>query len=254
MVAAFLRTSDLAKAVGVHVNTIRIYEASGFLSPVPRGVNGYRQYSTLHLEQARLTHLALHLPYVGDKQLLLLLVQNAAQGDLGMAMECAYQYLAQVRIERTHAEAALEFLERWAAGRTIDASPHPMPIRQAALHLNVSVDMLRNWERNGLLTVPRDPTSHYRLYGSAECGRLRVIRALVKSGFSLTAILHMLQQFDDGHTKNLREALRVPPEANADKYIVAAADHWLASLVALEQRAQNIIEQISRMMECFHEG
>jgi len=249
-----LRTSDLAKEVGVHVNTIRLYEASGFLSPVPRGANGYRQYRTLHLEQARLAHLALHWPYVGDKQLLMLLIQNAAHGDLGMAMECAYQYLAQVRIERTHAEAALEFLERWAAGRTIDASPHPMPIRQAALHLNVSVNMLRNWERNGLLTVPRDPTNHYRLYGSAECGRLRVIRMLVKSGFSLTAILYMLQQFDHGHTKNLREALRVPPEANADKYIIAAADHWLASLVTLEQRAQKIIEQISRMMECFREG
>jgi DNA-binding transcriptional MerR regulator len=251
---AFLRTSDLAKEVGVHVNTIRLYESSGFLSPVPRSAHGYRQYRTLHLEQARLTHLALHWPYVGDKQQLMLLVQNAAHGDLGMAMEFAYQYLAQVRVERTHAEAALEFLDRWAAGRTVDASPYPMHIRQAAIHLNVSVDMLRNWERNGLLTVPRDPTNHYRLYGSAEFGRLRVIRMLVKSGFSLTAILHMLQQFDHGHTKGLREALYVPPEENADKYIVAAADHWLASLVALEQRAQKIIEQIGRMIEFFHEA
>ena len=59
MTIAFLRTSDLAKEVGVHVNTIRLYEASGFLSPVPRGSNGYRRYSTLHLEQARLACLAL---------------------------------------------------------------------------------------------------------------------------------------------------------------------------------------------------
>ena len=254
MGTTFFRTSDLAKELGVHVNTIRLYEASGFLAPIPRGTNGYHQYSALHLEQARLTWLALRWPYVGDKHQLIMLVKNAANGDLGMAMEFAYQYLAQVRVERTYAESALEFLERWAAGRTMDASPHPMHIRQAALHLNVSVDMLRNWERNGLLTVPRDPTNHYRLYGSAECGRLRVIRMLVKSGFSLTAILHMLQQFDHGHTKNLREALRVPPEANADKYIIAAADHWLASLVALEQRAQKIIEQIGRMMDFFHEG
>lgn len=253
MAARFFRTGDLAKELGVHVNTIRLYEASGFLSPIPRGTNGYRQYRELHLEQARLVYLALRRPYVGEKQQLLDLVKNAVQGDLGMAMEFAYQYLAQVRVERTYAESALEFLERWAAGRTIDTSPHPMRIRQAAAHLNVSVDMLRNWERNGLLTVPRDPTNHYRLYGSAEFGRLRVIRMLVKSGFSLMAILRMLQQFDSGNTHNLRDALRIPPEENADKFIVVAADHWLASLLELEQRAQKIIEQIGRMIEISHE-
>jgi DNA-binding transcriptional MerR regulator len=254
MGTTFFRTSDLAKELGVHVNTIRLYEASGFLSPIPRGTNGYRQYSALHLEQARLTWLALRWPYVGDKHQLILLVKNAANGDLGMAMEFAYQYLAQVRVERTSAESALEFLERWAAGRTMDASPHPMHIRQAALHLNVSVDMLRNWERNGLLTVPRDPTNHYRLYGGTEFGRLRVIRMLVTCGFSLMAILRMLHQFDSGNTKSLRESLSIPPEENADKVMVAAADHWLASLLALEQRALEMIGQIGRMIELFPAG
>src|SRR5579884_3696128 len=203
MATTFLRTSDLAKELGVHVNTIRLYEASGFLSSVSRGANGYRQYSVIHLEQARLAHLTLRWPYIGDKQQLINLVKSAANGDLGMAMEFAYEYLAYVRAERTYAEAAIEFLERWAAGQVVDASPHLMHIRQAAPHLNVSVDMLRNWERNGLLTVPRDPTNQYRLYGGAEFGRLRVIRMLVKCGFSLIAILRMLQQFDQGNTRNL---------------------------------------------------
>jgi DNA-binding transcriptional MerR regulator len=84
-----------------------------------------------------------------------------------------------------------------------------MHIRQAAAHLNVSIDMLRHWERNGLLTVSRDPTNQYRLYRSTELGRLRVIRMLVKSGFSLVAILRMLQQADSGNIRNLREALSI---------------------------------------------
>ncbi|MBC8099511.1 MAG: MerR family DNA-binding transcriptional regulator, partial [Armatimonadetes bacterium] len=146
-----LRTHDIAKALGVHVNTIRVYEASGFLSPVPRGANGYRQYSALHFEQARLANLALRWPFLGDKTLLINLVKTAANGDLGMAMELAYQYLAHVRVERTYAESAIEFLERWAAGHALDASRQTMHIRQAAAHLAVSVDMLRNWERNGLI-------------------------------------------------------------------------------------------------------
>ena len=40
------------------------------------------------------------------------LIKNATGGDLGMAMEQAYQYLALVRVERTFAESAIEFLER----------------------------------------------------------------------------------------------------------------------------------------------
>jgi DNA-binding transcriptional MerR regulator len=252
MATTFLRTSDLAKELGVHVNTIRLYEASGFLSPIPRGTNGYRQYSAIHLEQARLASLVLRWPYIGDKLRLIDLVKSSANGDLGMAMEFAYQYLAQVRVERTYAESAIEFLERWAAEHEMDASPHSMPIRQAAAHLNVSVDMLRNWERNGLLTVPRDPTNQYRLYGSAEFGRLRVIRMLVKCGFSLMAILRMLQQFDSGNTKNLREALSVPREEDANEAMVVIANHWLASLLELEQRAQEIIEQIGCLIEMRH--
>ncbi len=249
MATPFLRTSDLAKELGVHVNTIRLYEASGFLSGVPRGTNGYRQYRAIHLEQARLAHLALRWPYVGNKHHLIALVKSAANDDLGMAMEYAYEYLATVRTERTHAEAALAFLERWAAGHTLDTSRHPLSLRQAAAHLHVSVDSLRNWERNGLLTVSRHPTNQYRLYGSAELGRLRVIRMLVTSGFSLAAILRMFQQADSGNRRNLREALSIPPEEDTHEYLVVAADRWLASLWKLEQRAQEIIEQVGRMSE-----
>jgi len=44
-----LRTTDLAREIGVHVNTIRLYEEYGFLPPIPRGENGYRQYTALQL-------------------------------------------------------------------------------------------------------------------------------------------------------------------------------------------------------------
>jgi DNA-binding transcriptional MerR regulator len=247
MASRSLRTSEIAKELGVHPNTVRLYETWGYLSEVPRGGNGYRQYSTLHLEQARLAHLTLSWPYLGDKTLLIQLVKSAARGDLGMAMELAYQYLARVRMERTSAEAALEFLERWAAGHRMDSSPQNMHIRQAARHLNVTVDMLRNWERNGLITVPRDPENGYRLYGPAEFGRLRVIRILVQSGYSLMAILRMLSRFDKGERTNLRESLNLPPEEETEIQVVA--DRWLASLVELEERAQAIIRQIGRMIE-----
>jgi DNA-binding transcriptional MerR regulator len=250
MPSRFLRTHQIAKALGVHANTVRLYEEWGYLPPIPRGENRYRQYTQAHLEQARLAHLALHWPYlVSDKALLVDLVKSAASGDFGSAMELAYQYLAHIRVERTYAEAAVEYLERWAAGYSLESSRQKMRIRQAAHYLNVSVDMLRNWERSGLIDVPRDPANGYRLYGTAEFGRLRVIRALVKSGYSLMAILRMLRQYDAGKTENLRAALDLPLEDSADEAIEVIADRWLSSLLHLEARAQAIIRQIGHMIE-----
>jgi hypothetical protein len=104
-----LRIRHIARQLGVHVNTVRLYEASGYLPPIPRDDNGYRAYTVMHLEQARLVHLTLRWPYLGDKDRLISLVQCAAAGDFGMAMELAYGYLAHVRVERTYAESAIEF-------------------------------------------------------------------------------------------------------------------------------------------------
>jgi DNA-binding transcriptional MerR regulator len=241
-----LRTRDLARALGVHENSIRMYEEQGLLPPIPRGGNRYRQYSAVHLEQARLIRLALQWPYLGDKTLLLDLVRSAAGDDLGRAMELAFKYLALVRVERTYAEAAVEFLERWAAGHLLDTPRQRVHISEAAQHLHVTVDMLRHWERNGLIDVPRDPANQYRLYGTTEFGRLRVIRTLIQAGYSLMAILRMLQRFDAGDTANLRGALDLAPD---DEALQTLADRWLSTLAELEQRAQTMIRQIGLLIE-----
>jgi DNA-binding transcriptional MerR regulator len=49
-----LRTSEIAKAVGVHPNTVRLYEEWGFLPPVRRNASGYRLFTEAHLDQMRL--------------------------------------------------------------------------------------------------------------------------------------------------------------------------------------------------------
>lgn len=245
MAARYLRTSEIADAVGVHPNTVRLYEEWGFLPPIPRTRSGYRQFTPQHLEQMRLAYLALKWPYPGGKEIVVDLVKSAAQGDLGRAMEAAYQYLMNVRIERTHAEAAVEFLELWAQGQTLDTTSSALHIGDAAEKLGVTIDMLRNWERNGLIRVPRDPHNGYRLYGTPELSRLRVIRMLRKAGYSLMAILRMLLQFDHGQTNNLRQALDTPRE---DEDILTAADRWLTTLAGEEKRAKALIQQVARMI------
>jgi len=38
--------------------------------------------------------------------------------------------------------------------------------------LGVTIDVLRNWDRNGLIAAPRDPANGYRRYGVREIRRL----------------------------------------------------------------------------------
>lgn len=241
----YLRTSEIARAVGVHPNTVRLYEEWGFLPPIPRSPGGYRLFTRAHLDQMRLARAAFRGPWPGRniKQSALALVRQAATGDLGGALEQAYNHLALVQAERAHAEAAVQLLERWAQGTAADATIRPLWIGEAATLLGVTRDVLRNWERDGLLRVPRDPHNGYRLYGAAELGRLRVIRMLRRAGYSPMAILRMLRQLDQGG--DLRQALDTPAP---DEDVYSAADRWLSTLVSQEQRALDLIAQLEEMI------
>ncbi len=243
----YLSTSDIAKAVGVHPNTVRLYEDWGFLPSVPRSPSGYRLFSQEHLDQMRLARKALHGQWPGQniRESAQNLVRQSASGDLGGALEQAYRHLTLVQAERAQADAAAELLERWAQGIATDATAESLPIGKTARLLGVTTDMLRNWERNGLIRVPRDPNNGYRLYGAAEIGRLRVIRMLNRAGYSQMAILRMLLYLDQKKGSNLRQVLDTP---GPDEDIYSAADRWLSTLAEQEQRAQDIISQLEAMI------
>lgn len=248
MKSRHLRTSEVAKAAGVHPNTVRLYEEWGFLPPVPRSPSGYRLFTGAHVDQMRLARTALHGGWPGPsiRRSAVALVRRAASGDLGGALEQAYQHLALVQAERARAEVAADLLERWARGATVDATAEPLRIGQVAELLGVTTDQLRNWERNGLIDVPRDPHNRYRRYGAADIGRLRVIRMLRRAGYSTMAILRMLLQLDRGRTEDLRQALDTP---RPDEDVYSAADRWLTALGAQERRAKDLITQLEQMMD-----
>ena len=126
--------------------------------------NGYRLYTLDHLDQMRLARTALNTAWPGKtiRKAAFALIHQAARSDLGGALESAYRYLALVQTERNQAEMAAELVSRWAQGFPADTAAQGLHIR-AALHLNVTSDQLRNWERNGLLDVPKDPHNNYRL-------------------------------------------------------------------------------------------
>ncbi len=241
-----LRTTDIATAVGVHPNTVRVYEQWGFLPPVPRASNGYRLYTQFHLDQMRLARTALHGGWPGRaiRRSALALVRQSASGDMRGALQQARQHLILVKAERAQAEAAADYLEKWANGELDTERTTPLQISEAAELLNVSTDMLRNWERNGLIKVPRERGNRYRLYGPIELGRLRVLRLLYRAGYSSMAILRMVRQLERGQRTNLRQILDTPPP---EEDLFTTADRWLSTLAEQEQRAREMIGQLQNM-------
>lgn len=241
-----LRTTDLAAAAGVHPNTVRLYETWGFLPPVPRSANGYRCFTPRHLAHMQLARAALDGTLMGEiKKQAALLVQQAAQNDLGGALERAYLLLAQAHAERDHAAIAATFLQHWANGTIIDATTQPLSIKGAAKLLGLTPDVLRNWERNALIVVPRDGHNGYRRYGAPEIGRLRVIKMLRSAGYSMMAVLRIARALDAGQIETLRAVLDTPPP-HEDVY--AAADRLLSALAAQEARLEEVIAQLEAML------
>jgi DNA-binding transcriptional MerR regulator len=241
------RTSDLAREVGTHPNTVRMYEQWGFLPTPPRAANGYRVYTRMHVEQYRLARLVMHGAWPGEAIRLsaLNLVRTAASGELVSTFALASEHLRLVRAELAAADQAARFVDRWVKGRAHEHLVEPLSIQHAARELDVSIDVLRNWERDGLVRIPRDPRNHYRIYTSAEFPRLRVIRTLRRAGYSTMAVMRMLRAFDRGQRTQLRKTLDTPP---VGEDMIYATDQWLTTLAEQEARAKNIIAQVRRMM------
>ncbi|MGI9059715.1 MAG: MerR family transcriptional regulator [Ktedonobacteraceae bacterium] len=141
----YLRTSDLAKSVGVHLNTVRRYADKGILSPVEHSPSGYRRFTQHHLDCLRLACQVYGNQYPGKAiyQSGIRIIQATVSGDLGDALELAYSHLALVQSERTQAVAAA-LLECWAFGAPADATIQPLQI-----HVDFLSERAKFYERCG---------------------------------------------------------------------------------------------------------
>lgn len=114
---------------------------------------------------------------------------------------------------------------------------------QAANELGLTIDTIRNWEMNGLLTVKRKQNG-YRVYDSNDMNRMKIIRSLRCANYSLSAILRMLKKYDNGMDRNdILDILNTPEN---DEDIISACDKLI---ISLENAIKNAYEVISIITE-----
>ena len=248
MTTKFLRTFELSRAVGIHPNTVRRYVDWGLIPPVERSPAGYRLFTQRHLDCLRVARMIYAAPYRGRgfRALGNEIIQCAVVDDWQGALEKAHEHLSSVKAELKQADTAADLLEHWAQNMAADSDDEtPLAIGEVSKLLGVSLDVIRNSERNGLLTVPRNSYNNYRLFGKKEIERLRIIRMLSKAGYSHMAILRMFLELDKGNTRGLKKTLDTP---RADEDIFTAADSWLTTLHGQEKLAQQVIQLIEEII------
>ena len=245
----YYKTSEIAEAAGVHPNTVRLYENLGLLQPVRRGNNNYRLYTLAHMEQMRLARIALKSACVEGniRKLAISIIKTAATGTLRLALEEAYDYLTHIKNEQSKAAEALAILQKWMNKKNEPGATHNVLRRgDTSRILGVSIDALRNWERNGLLDVPRNSENGYRMYGPKEIDRAKVICTLRVANYSMIAILRMLKAVDTNSREP--EILKIVSTPQPDEDMIYATDRWILTLSETEKDAKELITQIKRMI------
>lgn len=187
------KTSEIARCSGVHPNTVRLYEELGLIPKAERKANGYRIFTDFHLEQIKFARTALQVEVLqnGLRKRIIEIIKTTAEGDFDGAIEFTKSYLQQIRDEKRNAEEAIEIAETLLSEKVQKSEIFSLTRSQTAEYLQISMDTLRNWEMNGLLSVKRKKNG-YRVYSEDDIKRLKIIRAFRCANYSLSSIICLL--------------------------------------------------------------
>lgn len=243
------KTSEVAKFIGIHPNTVRLYEELELIPKPERKENGYRIYTEFHVEQIKFARIALRIEVLqnGLRKHAIDIIKVSAQGDFDRAIFLAQQYLQQISNERSNAEEAIVITEKLLSGDKQQTGTTFMTRKEAADALQISINALRNWEMNGLITIKRKQNG-YRVYTQEDIRRLKIIRSLRCANYSLSAILRMLNTLSHNPDADIRHVIDTPKE---DEDIISVCDKLLTSLKYAELNANKMMVHLETMKKQF---
>ena len=241
-------TTEVAKIIGVHPNTVRMYEKWGVIPLAERKPNGYRIFTDFHIEQLRLARIAFQIEVLqnGLRKKVVETIKLSAKKDFDKALMFAEEYRSQIQREKRNAEESIVISKQILSGKSVGDTLF-LKRKEVSVYLDISMDTLRNWERNGLLQVKRKQNG-YRAYTNDDIERLKMIRTLRLANYSLEAILRILHALEHNPKVDMKQVLNTP-QADAD--IVSVCDRLIVSLNDAEENAEKMITILLEMKEKF---
>ena len=235
-------TSQIAKIIGIHPNTVRMYEDLELVPKPLRRANGYRIFTDLHIKQFRLARQAFQIEVLqnGLRKEIIGVVKLSAQKQYDDAVALTNRYIQAIRQEIENAKEAVEITKGLLQG-TPQRNDIFLKRKEVSDILGITMDTLRNWEMNGLINIKRKENG-YRVYNSEDIQKLRIIRSLRCANYSLSAILRMMNAVNDNPETNIEQVLNTPGESED---IVSVCDKLIIFLQAAETNAEKILVMLT---------
>lgn len=103
-------TSEIAKKIGLHPNTVRFYEEMQLITRPKRRENGYRIFTDLHIYQFNIARAAFQIELLqnGLRKQSVDIVKTVALGNIDKALDLADQYLEHIEQEKNNAKEAIK--------------------------------------------------------------------------------------------------------------------------------------------------
>ena len=238
-------TSQIADKFRLHPNTIRLYENWGVISTPGRKPNGYREFTDEHIKQIEIVRIALRAEVLqnGLRKKAVEIIQTVAMRDYEKALALTDEYLKSIDRETEFSKSAITIAENILYNRPLSLDTVCYTRQQAADKLDITIDTLRNWELNGLLTIKRKANG-YRVYNETDMQTLKIIRELRVANYSLSAILRMLNALHGKKQINVGEVLNTPDDG---EFIISVCDKLMVSLKELRADALQLKQKISAL-------
>ena len=237
-------TSQIAKLIGVHPNTVRMYEDLGLIPKTLRKANGYRVFTDVHIDQFRIARTAFQIEVLqsGMRKRIAEVVKLSAKGLYDDAIALTKEYIDIAQSEITNANEAVE-IANTILKSTFQEEETLLKRKEVSEALGITMDTLRNWEMNGLLKIKRKENG-YRVYDNEDIKKLKIIRSLRCANYSLSSILRMMNVIFQNESADAKQVLNTP---NENEDIVSVCDKLIVSLNTAKENAEKIIAMISEM-------
>ncbi|RGD74574.1 MerR family transcriptional regulator [Anaerofustis stercorihominis] len=238
------KTSEIAKIVGIHPNTVRLYEEIGFIPKVNRLENGYRVFTDLHIKQFKIARRALSIEVLqnGLRKRAIEIITTSAKMDYDKSLMLVKDYINQLDMEINNAEEAITITKK-LLNQDYELNGKVLKRKEVSALLDISIDTLRNWEMNGLIKIKRKENG-YRIYNDEDIRKLKIIRTLRCANYSLSSILRMLNELSVDPDIDIKEVIGMREN---DEDIITACDKLLKSLSTAKVNALIIKEEIAKL-------
>lgn len=162
-------------------------------------------------------------------------VKKCAKEDFDGAIRASERYEGLIENELESARRAILFCEalikNQSAGRPVAANRG-----QIAERVGVTKNTLRNWERNGLVSFPRQGNGAC-LCTEKELQKLLIIRTLRTANFSISAILRLMTKLQADSHAPLEKTLNAQDGGDD---VITACDRLIISLAFAKKSAKRM--------------